>query len=208
MQRGHDQGQDRAVLTESTDNYTISDKASLHWRHYDIDDHIFELWSWKRLHTDCRVSAKGQKSCSVTCTFLRAIYQMWWRQNLFQEPTLSPFTFHCPLQHILLWSFVSHFSWSFLHFYWSPYLFCQHLTNLQDPGKNHLSHEVIHEFSVGIQGFFLYASRRVPAAFALEYNYLCTSCFLHFILSSLKTKDMPYHGSMVPNSTLKLIHTQ
>lgn len=29
MQRGHDQGQDRAVLTESTDNYTISDKAFL-----------------------------------------------------------------------------------------------------------------------------------------------------------------------------------
>lgn len=63
----------------------------MHLRNYGMNDHIPKPWSWKRLHPCCHVSAKGQKSYSVTCTFLSAIQQMWWRQSLFQEPSIHAY---------------------------------------------------------------------------------------------------------------------
>lgn len=106
-----------------------------------MNDHIPKPWSWKRLHPCCHVSAKGQMSYSVTCTFLSAIQQMWWRQSLFQEPSIHAY--------LLLFASVPSKTSCFGHLFHSFYdpecpsftptailIFpWQHLTNFQDSGQ-------------------------------------------------------------------------
>lgn len=175
----------------------------MHLRNYGMKDHIPKLSSRKRLHPYCHASAKGQMSHSVTCTFLRAIYQMWWRQNLFQEPSINGY---CPLWNILLWSFVSQFPWprmSFLPSHCSPYLYWQDLTNLQDPGQMPLlpwSNSWILNWI--IRFLPLCSPDEFLLHLHLNYNCLCASCFLHHILSSLRPKNMPHHCATAPNIVL------
>lgn len=81
----------------------------------------------------------SKRSCSATCTFLRAIHQMWWRQSLFQEPSINVDLFPLatvpskipPSDHLFHSShnpeYPSFTSTALLTFT------CQHLTNLQDP---------------------------------------------------------------------------